>query len=158
MDQALGEKLTLATGPFLSLQSGTVDEDVPQYLQYFIGGANSVRGYKLEELGKEIFGKNQFLYTAEFRHLAIPVHPVNILKWSFSLGLEFAAFGDVGVAWSRPGDFNLARTRSGYGVGVRLLVPGLDSLRFDVARSEEGDTVFNFGVRGIFDERKKRVR
>ena len=77
---------------------------------------------------------------------------------SFSLGLELAAFGDVGLAWSRPGDFNIARTRSGFGLGVRLLVPGLESLRFDVARSEHGDTVFNFGVRAIFDERKKRVR
>jgi len=44
------------------------------------------------------------------------------------------------------------------GVGVRLLVPGLESLRFDMARSEQGDTVFNFGVRTVFGERKKRVR
>ncbi len=156
--QPVGERHTIATGPYLGLQTGTVGQDVPQYLQYFIGGANSVRGYELEELGKEIFGKNQFLYTLEYRYLAIPTRPVKILKWTFSLGLELATFGDVGVAWSDPSDFNIDRTRSGYGVGVRVLVPGLDSLRFDVARSEEGNTVFNFGVRAIFDERKKRVR
>ncbi len=154
----IGERHTIATGPYLGLQSGTVGEDIPEYLQYFIGGANSVRGYELEKLGKEIFGKNQFLYTLEYRYLAIPTRPVKILKWTFSLGLELATFGDVGVAWSHPHDFNVDRTRSGFGVGVRLLVPGLDSLRFDVARSEEGNTVFNFGVRAIFDERKKRVR
>ena len=156
--QPVGDRQTIATGPYLGLQTGTVGQDIPQYLQYFIGGANSVRGYELEELGKEIFGKNQFLYTLEYRYLAIPTRPVKILKWTFSLGLELATFGDVGVAWSDPDDFNFDRTRSGYGVGVRLLVPGIDSLRFDVARSEEGNTVFNFGVRAIFDERKKRVR
>lgn len=154
----LGQVHTIATGPYLGLQTGTVGEDIPQYLQFFIGGANSVRGYELEELGKEIFGKNQFLYTLEYRYLAMPIRPVKILKWTFSLGLELAAFGDAGVAWSDPEDFNIDRMRSGYGVGARLLVPGLDSLRFDVARSEEGNTVFNFGVRAIFDERKKRVR
>ncbi len=156
--QPLGERQTIATGPYLGFQSGTVGEHIPPHMQFFLGGANSVRGYKLEELGKEIFGKNQFLYSLEYRYLILPTGPVKFLKWSFSLGLEAAAFGDVGVAWSRPGDFNLDRTRSGYGVGLRLLVPGLESLRFDVARSEHGDTVFNFGVRTIFDERKKRVR
>ena len=156
--QPVGERHTIATGPYLGLQTGTVGEDVPSYMQYFIGGANSVRGYELEELGKEIFGKNQFLYTLEYRYLAIPTRPVKIFKWTFSLGLELATFGDAGVAWSDPQDFNIDRMRSGYGVGVRLLVPGLDSLRFDIARSEEGNTVFNFGLRAIFDERKKRVR
>ncbi len=154
----VGERHTLATGPYVGFQSGTVGQDIPEYLQFFIGGANSVRGYELEELGKEIFGKNQFLYTLEYRYLALPTRPVKILNWTFSLGLELATFGDVGVAWNDPSEFNLDRTRSGYGVGVRLLVPGLDSIRFDVARSEEGNTVFNFGLRAIFDERKKRVR
>jgi len=156
--QPVGERQTLATGPYLALQSGNVGEDIPPYLQYFVGGANSVRGYQLEELGKEIFGKNQALYTLEYRYLLRPTRPVKILKWTFSLGLELATFGDVGLAWSEPRDFNLDRTRSGYGVGARLLVPGLESLRFDVARSEAGDTVFNFGVRTMFDERKKRMR
>lgn len=156
--QPIGEKHTLATGPVFGLQTGTVGEDIPQYMQFFLGGANSVRGYELEELGKEIFGKNQLLYTLEYRYLAIPTKPIKILKWTFSLGLELATFGDAGVAWSAPGDLNLGRTRSGYGVGVRLLVPGMDCLRFDVARSEGGNTVFNFGVRAIFDERKKRFQ
>jgi len=152
------ERHTLATGSYLGLQTGSVGVDIPSYLQYFIGGANSVRGYKLEELGKEIFGKNQLLYSLEYRYLAVPPGPFNILNWTFSIGVELAAFGDVGLAWSDPHDFNFDRTRSGYGVGLRLLVLGLESLRFDVARSEEGNTVFNFGVRTIFDERKKRVR
>jgi len=156
--QPVGKSQTIATGPYLALQSGTVGQDIAPYMQYFIGGANSVRGYNLEELCKEIFGKNQLIYTLEYRYLLVPPGPLTVLGMTFSLGLEAAAFGDAGVAWSRPGDFNLDRTRSGYGVGIRLLVPGLESLRFDVARSEFGDTVFNFGVRAIFDERKKRVR
>ena len=152
------DRHTIATGPYLGLQSGTVGEDVAPHLQFFVGGANSVRGYKLEELGKEIFGKNQLLYTVEYRYLILPRGPLEIFNWSFSIGAEIAAFGDAGLAWSDPEDFNLSRMRSGAGLGIRLLVPGLDSVRFDVARSEDGDNVFNFGVRAIFDERKKRVR
>ncbi len=156
--EPIGDRHTIATGPFLALQSGTVNQDVPSYMQFFVGGANSIRGYKLEELGKEIYGKNQLLYTLEYRYLLVQPTPIKVFKWTFSLGLEMAAFGDAGLAWSRSNDFNMARSRAGYGVGLRLLVPGMESLRLDVGRNQFGDFEFNFGVRAIFDERKKRVR
>ena len=35
----------------VSLQSGTLGEDVPVYLDYFMGGANSIRGYGVSDLG-----------------------------------------------------------------------------------------------------------
>ena len=37
----------------VSLQSGTLGEDVPVYLNYFMGGANSIRGYGVTDLGEE---------------------------------------------------------------------------------------------------------
>ena len=156
--QPLAPRHTLATGPLLSFQSGEVGVDVPAYMQFFLGGANSVRGYELEELGKEMFGRSQLLYTLEYRYLLVPIRAVRIFKWSFGLGLEAAAFWDVGVAWSRRGDLNLERTRNGYGAGLRLLVPSLECVRFDIGVSQYGDVVFNFGIESIFAARRERVR
>jgi len=156
--QPLGERNTLVTGPLLSVQSGQVDMEIPRYMQYFLGGANSVRGYKLEELGLELYGKNQLIYNLEYRRLLIPVQPLRIIKWSFGVGLEAAVFADAGVVWSEPHELNTARSRFGYGAGLRLLLPGVEALRFDMGVSETGDVVFNFGSNSIFFARKQRIR
>ncbi len=156
--EPLGERHTLATGPLLSMQSGQVGDDIPSYLQYFMGGSNSIRGYKLEELGKELFGKNQCLYTLEYRYVLLPLRGFKIFKWTISAGFELAGFGDAGIAWSRSQDFSLNRTRIGYGAGLRLLLPGVNMIRFDVGMNQFGDVVFNFGVNAIFEARRKRVR
>ena len=50
----------------VSLQSGELGTDVPGYLNYFMGGANSIRGYGVTDLGEELSGKNQMLGTAEY--------------------------------------------------------------------------------------------
>ena len=156
--EPLGTRHTLATGPLLSLQSGEVGVEIPSYLQYFLGGANSIRGYELEVLGKELFGKNQLLYTLEYRLVLKDLSPYKIINWTFSVGFELAAFGDIGVAWSRAQDLNMDRTRYGYGAGLRVLLPSVECLRFDVGVSQFGDVVFIFGVNSVFDARAKRVR
>jgi outer membrane protein assembly factor BamA len=156
--EPLGERHTIASGPLLSMQSGQVGVDIPSYLQYFLGGSNSIRGYKLEELGQELFGKNQFLYTLEYRYTLLPLRGFKILKWTISAGFELAGFGDAGIAWSRGQDFSLDRTRFGFGAGLRLLLPGVNMIRFDVGMSQYGDVVFNFGVNSIFEARRQRVR
>jgi outer membrane protein insertion porin family len=156
--QPIRDQHTIATGPLLSLQSGSVGTEVPQYFQYFLGGANSVRGYNLKELGKELYGKNQLLYTIEYRYLMMKVKPITVIGWSFGFGLELAGFADIGTAWSRGGDFNLDRTRIGYGGGIRLLLPSVEMVRFDFGLSRDGDLVFNFGVGSIFKARQQKVR
>lgn len=154
----VGQKNAFATGPLFSFQSGTVGEDVPSYMQYFLGGANTIRGYKLSELGKELFGKNQFLYTLEYRYTLLAPRAFSVFKWSVGMGFELAAFGDVGVAWSRSQDFSLNRTRYGYGVGFRVLLPAIEMVRFDIGISQYGDVVFNFGMNSIFQARTLRIR
>ena len=149
---------TIATGPLLSFQSGEVGVQIPSYMQYFLGGANTIRGYKLKELGREIFGKNQFLYTLEYRYLLVPLKGFKVLKWTVGLGLELAAFGDVGIAWSTADEFSWDRTRFGYGVGIRALVPSIGMVRFDMGVSQYGDVLFNFGIGSIFDARAKKIR
>jgi outer membrane protein insertion porin family len=122
----------------MSLQSGEVGVGIPEYLQYRLGGANTIRGYDIEKLGRTLFGRDQLLGTAEYSFRVVPMRRFDFWKLSFRLGLELALFGDVGVAWSESRDLNTERTRAGVGTGVRLLIPGNEMVRVDVGWSPEG--------------------
>jgi outer membrane protein insertion porin family len=63
---------TLVIGGLYTPQSGVVGSDIPEYLQYYMGGPNSIRGYVLEELGPELFGKSQLILTTADRGQIIP--------------------------------------------------------------------------------------
>jgi outer membrane protein assembly factor BamA len=156
--QPLAARHTIVTGPLFSFQSGAVGVQIPSYMQYFLGGANTIRGFKLEELGREIFGKHQLLYTLEYRYLLVPLKAYKIIKWTVGIGFELAAFGDAGIAWSTAEEFSWDRTRFGYGLGFRVLVPSLGQVRFDMGISQYGDVVFNFGIGSIFEARSKKLR
>jgi outer membrane protein insertion porin family len=127
-----------------TLQSGTVGEDVPGYFTYYLGGANTIRGYQLEDLGPTLNGKNQLLTTAEYNFKLLEIAPRSVFKWSFAVGLELALFADAGIAWSEARDFGWKRFRGGVGSGVRLLVPGTEQVRFDVGWSPHGGFQFHF--------------
>jgi outer membrane protein insertion porin family len=127
-----------------SLQSGTVDEDVPVYLLYRMGGANSIRGYEIEDLGVRLYGKNQLIGTAEYSVTLLPLRRFDIWKFALRLGLEAAVFTDAGIAWSEPGELAMNRVKGGIGAGLRLLVPGTEMVRFDVGWSAEGGLHFHF--------------
>jgi len=135
------QKLLLAG--LVSLQSGTYGEDVPAYMDYRIGGANSVRGHPVE-LGQELYGKNQMFGTAEYSLTLSPLRRWDVWKLSFRLGFDLAVFGDLGVVWSEPGELNARRTRGGVGVGLRILVPGTEMTRLDVGWSRAGGFQLHF--------------
>jgi outer membrane protein assembly factor BamA len=122
----------------MSLQGGEVGVDIPEYLQYRLGGANTIRGYDIEKLGRTLFGRNQMIGTAEYAFRVVPMRRFDFWKFSFRLGLELTLFGDVGVAWNESRDLNSRRTRAGVGTGVRLLIPGSEMVRVDVGWSPEG--------------------
>jgi len=128
----------------LTLQSGIVGEDVPPYLTFYLGGANTIRGYALEDLGPTLNGKNQLLTTAEYSFELVDVARRDLFNWSFSLGLELAVFADAGIAWSESRDFGWKRFRGGLGAGLRLLVPGSEQVRLDVAWSAQQGAHFHF--------------
>jgi len=142
--QRLTRRHTLFLGALTSLQPGEVGENVPVYLQYFIGGANSVRGQDVD-LGKTLFGKNQLISTLEYQINLLPLRPYGFFKWSAALGLQLAVFADAGVAWSTSDEFSADRTKSGFGAGLRLLVPGVEMVRFDLGFNRQGDVHFHFG-------------
>ncbi len=122
----------------MSLQGGEVGVGLPEYIQFRLGGANTIRGYDIEELGRTLFGRNQLLGTAEYSFRVVPMRRFDFWKLSFRLGLELALFGDVGVAWTESRDLNANRARAGLGAGVRLLIPGSEMVRVDVGWSPEG--------------------
>ncbi|HET9253504.1 MAG TPA: BamA/TamA family outer membrane protein [Candidatus Eisenbacteria bacterium] len=143
----------------LSLQSGEAGVDVPQYLLYRLGGANTIRGHDIDVLGKELYGKNQLLITTEYQIPVIDLREFRFFnKLSFSLGLKVALFADQGVAWSDGDDFGADRSRSGVGAGLRLLIPGADVLRFDFAYGEGGEWRFHLAGRPKMVSQRGRVR
>jgi outer membrane protein assembly factor BamA len=149
----LGERRTLVLAALLTLQPG----EVPEYFRYYLGGANTIRGYSVED-SKELSGKNQLLGTIEYRHTLIPPRRFDILRWSFRFGLELAALGDIGIAWDTSNQFASDRLRGGVGIGLRLLKPGTGMTRFDFAWSPEGGFQFHFGGGSKMARSRLRLR
>jgi outer membrane protein assembly factor BamA len=140
-----------------SHNTGQVGVDFPGYFQYRLGGANSVRGYDIEKLGKELFGQNQFLATAEYRVVALNLRPIPVLKWAVSAGLSMAVFADYGHAWNGS-DLPDGGGKWGFGTGLRFLVPGVDMIRTDVAVGDDGVVYFHLGVWDKLTAQRERIR
>ncbi len=149
---------TLMLGTLLSLRTGEVGVEVPEYAMYRMGGANSIRGYSIEELGRVLFGKNQMILTFEDQILLKDIREYRIIKWPVSLGLQLAFFLDAGIAWNEGNQFAMDRFKLGGGIGVRLLVPGVDMVRFDLGIGEGGDVQFHFATSNKLAAQRERLR
>jgi outer membrane protein assembly factor BamA len=154
----LGAKHTLLLGNLLSFQDGLANQEIPGYLQYRMGGANSIRGHDIEVLGKELYGKNQWIFTTEFQRELIPIRETRFGKWSVSIGLDAAVFVDVGNAWDKAKQFNADRSRTGFGIGLRFLVPAVYEIRTDVAMGDDGEIHFHLGVGDKLTAQRARLR
>jgi outer membrane protein assembly factor BamA len=155
--QPLARDHTLAIGSLFSINTGTVGVDYPEYLMYRMGGANSIRGYNLDELGRVLFGQNQIILTIEYQWRILPFREYTVWKWPFRAGLQAAAFADWGNAWNE-GQSLRDRGKAGFGIGLRPLVPAVNMMRLDIGVSEDGDVVFNFGINPKFDAQRLRLR
>jgi len=139
----------------VSLQTGTVGETLPEYMQFALGGANSIRGW---ELGSRI-GRNQFIGTVEYAYVAQPVTAFTVAGLHLYTGVQVAGFADLGLTWNDANDWNVASAIDGYGVGVRLLVPYVDVIRIDVAWGDPNRGAFGyFGVSLKAARQRQRVR
>jgi len=154
----MGRSQRFLLSSLTSLQTGTVGKDIPEYLIYRLGGANSIRGYSIDDLGREVYGKNQLLGTVEYSINVLPIRRWDIWKFALRLGLDFALFADAGIAWSEPSDLALERARGGVGAGLRLLVPGSEMVRFDVGWSPEGGFHFHFASGSKPVAQRQRIR
>lgn len=98
-------------------------EYLPVYERFYLGGANSVRGYAYrdigpkDETGEPIGGKVRLQASIE--------HIIPLVK-----DLKGAVFYDVGNVWSSRDEVDIEDVFSGIGVGIRLMTP-VGPLRFD---------------------------
>lgn len=139
--QSIASGHTLVFSNLLSLQSGRIDEDVPQYMDYHLGGANSLRGYAVDDLGHTLFGTQQWLTTMEYRLPIVAPTEISVFGMSADLGLGGTLFVDGGLAWSDREDLDLGRARFGVGAGLRLLIPAVDMSRLEIGYSKQGFTI-----------------
>jgi outer membrane protein assembly factor BamA len=133
-----GDRHQLAIYSLLSLRTGTVGVDVASWQLFGMGGTNTVRGWEYAYQK----GKNQFIGTLEYSFTVLkPRLLVLPFKLRYRGGLQLCAFADTGLAWSEAGQFALDNFISGYGVGVRVLVPVVGMLRLDLGWGETGKGV-----------------
>jgi outer membrane protein insertion porin family len=114
------------------MRIGTITGTVPFFEQFFMGGADGLRGYDEDRF----WGKHAFLASLEYRH------PI---QRSFNA----IAFVDYGGAWGGYGGVNNydqtsdMRLRLGYGVGLSFRTP-LGPIRLDVGFDQSGRTRTHF--------------
>jgi outer membrane protein assembly factor BamA len=133
--QPITERHALSLFSLTTLQTGRVGVDIPVHQDFHIGGTNTLRGWGLGARS----GKHQFLNTVEYRYALIRPRPVSISRFNIHLGVQLAAFGDLGLAWNEGNEFKLDNFIDGYGFGIRLLVPFVNVIRLDFAFGEPSE-------------------
>ncbi len=99
------------------------DIDVPLFDRFFIGGLDSLRGYRYRDVGprdefKEPLGGDTYWFgTAEY---SIPIVE----------RVRAAAFYDIGMVYSDPYSYDFSQYADNWGLGIRLLLP-IGPLRLD---------------------------
>ena len=109
--QRLADRHGLGLFSLATFQTGEVGVDLPEYLQFSLGGANTVRGWRV---GSRT-GRNQFIGTGEYTYVAWKVTPFSVFGVNAYAGIQIAAFADLGLtsndsadgqstaAWGEPG-------------------------------------------------------
>ncbi|MFT5090805.1 MAG: outer membrane protein insertion porin family [Candidatus Latescibacterota bacterium] len=154
----LGQTHTLVVATLLSLQSGQPGIDIPEYMDFHLGGSNTIRGHSIRELGVDLAGKNQFLGTLEYRFPLLPSREYEILGLASELGLSAAFFADTGMAWNVKSQVDRNRLHSGIGLGLRLLMPAVDMTRLDVGFDAEGNWQIHFASFSKMRSQRSRLR
>ena len=149
--QELSSRHNLVATSLATFQSGGTDV-VPTYLDFSLGGSNSVRGWDFNSRR----GKNQFINSLEYRYTALETRPFRVLGISLYAGLALAVFGDAGTVWTESDGFSDGFIAGG-GVGLRLFIPFVSMIRLDFAMGD-GNTHAHFGINEKAVGQRTRVR
>jgi outer membrane protein insertion porin family len=98
---------------------------VPLFYRYFLGGPDSLRGFKYREVGprnppssEPVGGSTLYYGTIEY---SIPI--IERLRVAF--------FYDIGNVLANAYDFDFSAYSDNWGIGIRLNIPHLGPLRLD---------------------------
>ncbi|MGH1365296.1 MAG: BamA/OMP85 family outer membrane protein [Calditrichia bacterium] len=108
------------------VQYGNVSDVAPFYEKFYLGGPNSLRGYRDRSLTPEGYASNMALASGEIRfplsgRLKDPDRFTGVL------------FYDAGYVWNEPQTFKVSRLKAGIGAGVRMELPIIGLVRVDLA-------------------------
>ncbi len=123
-------------------------EDVPVDDRFYLGGANTVRGFKENTLGPTRDdgtprGANiTFVFNQEFRWRTLQIfRPIPVLSGLFrSLPLWQSVFLDVGNGFTHTSEFKFNSLAYCYGTGVQIVSPA-GPIRVDYARRIKTDKI-----------------
>ncbi|VBB06718.1 surface antigen variable number [Lucifera butyrica] len=121
----VGSKQTLA----LATTAGYATGNVPDISKFYVGGIDTLRGYKDEEFT----GKEMFTATIEYRYPIVKK-------------VEGVLFTDAGNAWE--GDYSVGGLKYDIGAGVLVNTP-IGPIRLYMAYGDEGIR-YQFGFGGQF--------
>jgi outer membrane protein insertion porin family len=124
--QPLSDKLTLLTRADIGYADEYGDDPYPFFKNYYVGGANSVRGYKQASVGKKFYDTNvkdwvSFGGTTKLVISSEVLFPVPGLKNNESIRL--GAFFDGGGVWDQGEDIDIAEMRFSAGLSALWLSP-----------------------------------
>jgi outer membrane protein assembly factor BamA len=128
----------------------TSGSSIPYYDYSFIGYNEKIRGnFNLIQEGNNSYIGSLELYYPIIKDFNIsfdfiPVVPKELV--SYRIGLYFSLFGDAGATKLSGDPISLNDFRSGYGIGLNLLVLPYNTLRFEVAFDEYQNTEFILGL------------
>lgn len=112
----------------LRVSTGLINGDAPLQELFYVGGSETVRGYRYGEF----IGEKSLMVNGEYR---FPVMKA----------IHGVVFVDTGNAWERSGSMRLSDMHTGYGLGVRLDTP-IGVIRIDYGIGDEGGrTYFSLG-------------
>jgi hypothetical protein len=114
----------LALRAYLARDDAAAGSQVPFYLQEFLGGSHTLRGYD----NFRFRGTELLLLQAEYRWEAVPA-------------IELLLFTDTGKVASEEGELRTSDYKTDWGVGVRFKSFKAVMMRLDVAWGDEGSRV-----------------
>ena len=155
--QPLGARQVLFMSALSRTRTGKVGLEIPVHQDFHLGGTNTVRGWSRNSQQ----GRNEFIGTVEYSYRL--VEPRKIFKGKFGdtlyIGFEMALFADGGKAWGDSTGFGDRGFLTGYGIGLRILMPFVNVIRIDFALGESGEGVLtHFGVVPKVEKQRLRIR
>ncbi|MBN1823977.1 MAG: outer membrane protein assembly factor BamA [Endomicrobiales bacterium] len=105
-----------------AVESFPPSTEVPIYEKFYVGGADSIRGYQYRsEIGPVEGGKFMAIGNVEYKFPIVQEKKRTILQGAF--------FYDIGGAWRTANDFELSlgeeetKLKAGFGFGIRFTTP-----------------------------------